>query len=78
MCGKLALAERDTQLVSLTAILMFRVTPVMSDEPQQMLQAAAGRGSDGVTGQVRGRDASDTTGVLGDSWLAARATADGC
>ena len=29
------LAERDTQLVSLRAILTFRVTPVMSDEPQQ-------------------------------------------
>ena len=69
MRRKRTLAERDTQLVSLTAILTFRVTPVMSDEPQQTLQAAAGRGSDGVTGQVRGRDASDTTGVIGDRWL---------
>ena len=33
------LAESDTHLVSLTAVLMFRVTPVMSDEPQQTLQA---------------------------------------
>jgi len=36
-----------------------RVAPVISDEPQQMLQAAPGRGSDGVTGRVLGRDASD-------------------
>jgi len=38
------LAERDTQLVSLTAILTFRVTPVMSDEPQQTLRPRESRG----------------------------------
>jgi len=38
MHGKRTLAERDTQLVSLTAILMFTVTPLMIDEPQQTLR----------------------------------------
>jgi len=38
MHGKRALGERDTQLVSLTAILMFRLTPLMIDEPQQTLR----------------------------------------
>jgi len=49
-----------TDVMSLTAILSFRVSPVMSDEPQQTLQVererAAGRGSDG---RVHGRDTSE-------------------
>jgi len=49
------LAESDTHLVSLTAVLMFRVTPVMSDEPQQTLQAERERERESLgEGQWRG------------------------
>ena len=78
------LAESDTHLVSLTAVLMFRVTPVMSDEPQQTLQAerererASGRGSGGVTGRVHGRDASDRRHHSSWHLAAVWVTAAGC
>ena len=81
MQGKLARAGCAwyTDVISLTAILTFRVAPVTSDEPQQMLQPerAAGRGSDGVTGRVLGRGASDKHH---SNWqpAAAQATAAGC
>jgi len=44
MHGKRTLAERDTQLVSLTAILIFRVTPVMIDDLQQTLRLRESHG----------------------------------
>jgi len=70
------LAESDTHLVSLTAVLMFRVTPVMSDEPQQTLQAEREREREPRGGAVAGllaecmavmRQTEDTT-VVG-TWL---------
>ena len=65
-------AEHDTQLVSPTAILMFRVTPMMSDELQQTLRPREPRGG-GVTGLLAEFVAvtcqTDTTGVIRDSWL---------
>ena len=65
-------AERDTQLVSPTAILMVRVTPMMSDELQQTLRPREPRGG-GVTGLLAEFVAvtcqTDTTGVIRDSWL---------
>ena len=66
-------AERDTQLVSLMAILMFRVTPMMSDELQQTLRPRQNRGEGGVMGLLAECMAvmrqTDTTGVTGGSWL---------
>ena len=65
-------AEHDTQLVSPTAILMFRDTPMMSDELQQTLWPREPRGG-GVTGLLAEFVAvtcqTDTTGVIRDSWL---------
>ena len=73
MHRKGAPAERDTQLVSLTAILMFRVTPMMSDELQQTLRPRENRGEGGVMGLLAECMAvmrqTDTTGVTGGSWL---------
>ena len=76
--GKLACAGWAwyTDAMSMTAILTFRVAPVMSDEPQQTLppKRAAGRGSDG---RVHGRDESERRH---SNWqlAAVRPTAAGC